>query len=275
MFAAVLVTDPRATARLRETLRGDMELRVCDSCCDLRNLALTAGASIVVTQPTDRFANPTWPVVSEIRRSFPRLPVLGYCSLRSSLSGDIVDLVRAGVHDIAVLDVDDSIVALRAKLAKARTIGTADWAFLELAPLLNRYMAPLVQYCLSSASRATTVGELAAVLAVNRKTLVNWCREAGAPPPGNVVSWCRLLMVARLLEDQGRSTEHIALELGFPTAGALRAMLKRYTSLSPQELRESGGARFVLDTLKSVLSCEGRVGNMKTMAVRRRALRIA
>jgi AraC-like DNA-binding protein len=220
---------------------------------ELRDLAVGAGVSIVITEPVDRLTNPTWPVVAELRRLFPGLPLLGYCSMRSSLSADIVDLVRAGVHDIIFLDVDDSVVGLRAKLAKARTIGTAEWAFCEIEPSLPPAMAQIIQYGLSNASRSSTVSELAAVLAVNRKTLVNWCRAAGAPPPGNVLSWCRLLMVARLLEDSERSTEHIALELGYPTAGALRAMLKRYTSLNPGELRTAGGVRLLLDLFKRAI----------------------
>jgi|SRR5688572_11942523 len=254
MFAAALLTAPSARARVRETLRGGLELRLCDTCSELRGLALGAGASIVVTEPVDRHMKAAWPVVAEIRRAFPRLPVLGYCSLRASVSGDIVDLVRAGVHDIAISDVDDSVVALRSKLARARAIGTAEWALCELAPLLNRNMNPVVHYCLTSAARSTTVRELADVFAVNRKTLVNWCRDACAPPPGNLLSWCRVLMAAELLEDEGRSVEHIALELNFPTAGAMRAMLKRYMSLGPQGIRAAGGARYVLDALKRTLS---------------------
>jgi AraC-like DNA-binding protein len=275
MFAAALVNEPRARARLVETLRGKLDLKMCESCSELRDLALSAGVSIVITEPVDRFTQATWPVVAEIRRVFPGLPLVGYCSMRSSLSGDIVDLVRAGVHDIAVLDVDDSIVGLRAKLSKARTIGTAEWAFIELEPLLTPAMTQVVQYGLSNAFRASTVSELAAVLGVNRKTLVNWCRAAGAPPPGNVLSWCRLLMVARLLEESERSIEHIALELGFPTSGALRAMLRRYTLLNPQRLRAAGSSRYMLDLLKAALSQElaSRAGRGATIS--RTSLRIA
>lgn len=55
-----------------------------------------------------------------------------------------------------------------------------------------------------------------------------------------MLGWCRLLAAAVLLEDRGRPVDHIALELDFPSGAAFRNMLKRYTGLSPAELRARG-----------------------------------
>jgi transcriptional regulator GlxA family with amidase domain len=57
-----------------------------------------------------------------------------------------------------------------------------------------------------------------------------------------------------MLEDPARSVEQIALLLDFSSAASLRNMLKRYTGLSPREVRENGGLRCVLHAFRQTLS---------------------
>jgi AraC-like DNA-binding protein len=76
---------------------------------------------------------------------------------------------------------------------------------------------------------------------MHRKTLVNHCAQTGFPPPGWLLGWCRLLLAGHYLGMTTWTVESIARELGFSTATALRNMLKRYTELSPREVRVQGG----------------------------------
>jgi len=253
-FAAVLVRHTRARSRLEAALASTLAPRDCGSVTELRELAFDPGSALVVAEPMDALGYATWPVLADIRRGFPSLPILGYCTLRASLATDVSDLARAGVHDCVLLDIDDTAAGLRTRIGKARSLGTAEWALREMAPVLAGAIEPIVHYCLANASRPITVSELATVLGADRKTLSTRCRDAGSPPPGNIVSWCRMLMAARLLEDAGRHVEHVALELGFPSAGSLRALLRRYLSMGVQEMRDAGGASFVVEALKHALA---------------------
>jgi AraC-like DNA-binding protein len=81
------------------------------------------------------------------------------------------------------------------------------------------------------------VEQVARALNIHRKTLVNHCSAEGFPPPGSVIAWCLLLLTAGLLATPGVTVERIAVQLNFPSATALRNMLKRYTGLRPSDLR--------------------------------------
>jgi transcriptional regulator GlxA family with amidase domain len=98
-----------------------------------------------------------------------------------------------------------------------------------------------------------TVADAAAALGVHRKTLVDRLATAQLPTPSAMIAWCRLTLAAQMLEDPARSVEQIALLLDFSSAASLRNMLKRYTGLSPREVRENGGLRCVLHAFRQTL----------------------
>ena len=66
-----------------------------------------------------------------------------------------------------------------------------------------------------------------------------------------------LSLTAHRLEDPGRTTEHGAIEMGFPSGSAFRNMLRRYTGLSPQDLRERGGSMCLAEMLTAQLASRG------------------
>jgi transcriptional regulator GlxA family with amidase domain len=78
---------------------------------------------------------------------------------------------------------------------------------------------------------------------------VNHLRAAAAPPPQELLAWCRLSVVAELLSTTPRTIESIALQLDFPSDTALRNMMKRYTGLRATDVRTRGGIRCVMDAL--------------------------
>lgn len=256
-FAATLLPHPIARARLSAALPPGMSMRACESATELRQLAFAAGAAMVVAEPVDRTGHPTWPILSQIKHSFCGMPVLGYCTSSRAFTQHIAEFGRAGIHDFILFDVDDDRGLLQERVARARTIGSAEWALAELRPCVHVRIAPILQVCLVHANRKLGVAEVATLLGVHRKTLVNWCTAAQSPPPEHLVSWCRLLIVGRMLEDVGRPVEQIALELDFTSANAMRGMLSRYVNMSPTELRQHGAAQCVLAGFKRALRAPG------------------
>jgi AraC-like DNA-binding protein len=210
-----------------------------------------------------------WSTIAAIRDGFPTLPIIAYCAVSPCLSADIVSMVRAGAHELLIRDVDDSPHRLRAIFARARTTCTAAWAGTELAALVPRPVWAPVEYCLQNAYRGITVEEVARSAGIDRRTLTRRFARAGLPSPSAVVAWTRLVIAGVLLEDGGRPLEEIALELEFPSASALRAMLSRHTRLRPSEVRENGGGRCVLSAFKNVLRASRRTAHERLIPLDR------
>src|SRR5919199_1197904 len=207
----------------------------------------------LIVEPRDAAGRPTAPVVREIVAAHPDLPVVGYCRAGYEHSRDILDLGAAGAHELLFHNIDDSGVALRAVLTSAGQACAAAQVLRALAGDVPEVLLPLFEFCLAYPERASSVQEVAHVLGVHRKTLVNYCAQTSFPPPGAIIAWCRLLLVGHFLQMPSRTVEQIALRLEFASATALRNMLRRYTGLRPQQVREHGGLDCVVEAFRRSL----------------------
>jgi AraC-like DNA-binding protein len=224
--------------RLRSALTGTADVAFLASGAEILQ-ALRAdrtGIRAVLLEAHERSGRPTAGLVRQITRLFPGLPVIGYCSLRVEDAQNIVALSSAGVHELAFKEHDHGGL-LRSVLASAQRTCAGDLVLQHLDARLPPRVRPLVEYCLMSPRHAHTVDQAARALAIDRKTLLNHCRAAGFPSPGAVVAWCLILLTAALLASPGITVESVAMELDFPSATALRNMLKRHTGLRPADLR--------------------------------------
>jgi AraC-like DNA-binding protein len=249
-----MLRDPLARARVVDAVRDRGAVIFCRTAAEVRRHTGVAGVRAVITSPLDCTGTAMAPVIREIRDGLPSVPVLAYCTVGASLSHDIVELVRSGVHELVILDVDDTPPRLRAMLVRARCTCRAAGTMGQLATLVPLPLRPALEYCLGNADREIAVEEIARVLGIHRKTLVNRCRLAGLPTPSSMIGWCRLLVAAQLLEDRDRKLEHVALELGFPSSAAMRARFRHYLGLTPGEVRENGGTRCVLHAFREQLA---------------------
>ncbi|HJU89725.1 MAG TPA: helix-turn-helix domain-containing protein [Gemmatimonadaceae bacterium] len=250
---AALVIDREARARVRDATRGMGDLRFVSTVAELEEVLPVERPDAVVLEPVDSSGMPTAALAERLREGYPSLPIIAYAMLTPGGSQGILSLARAGVHELVIRGFDDLGLAMRAALARAREQAAAAFVMRELESEIPPAMRPLIRHCLERGAQTQTVAGLARTLGVHRKTLVNRSRDAGFPTPSLLIGWCRLLLAARLLEDPARSIEHVALALDFPSATALRNMLRRYAGLSPSEVRERGGLRCVLETLRHVL----------------------
>jgi AraC-like DNA-binding protein len=188
-------------------------------------------------------------LIRAIREGFPTLPVLVTCDLTADHMKRIPTLIRAGADELVVRGVDDVGRALRRVLLHATSARSASEMLVALRNVVPDAAEPILTYCVTHADRPLTVGKMARDLGVHRKTLCNRTAAAGLPTPSTLISWCRLIHAARLLDDPGRSVERAALLLGFGSGTALRNMLRRYTGLRPRELCKRGGHRALIGLL--------------------------
>jgi AraC-like DNA-binding protein len=236
-LALVATWDDRI--RLRSALAGTADVLFVAGVAEVLHALRADRASIhaVLLEAHESSGRPTAGLVRQITRLFPGLPVVGYCSLRPEDSQNIVALSSAGVHELAFKEHDAHGTLLHGVFASAARTCAGDLVMQHLDARLPPRVRPLVEYCLMNPQQAHSVDQVARALAIDRKTLLTHCRAAGFPPPGAVVAWCLILLATALLASPGITVGSVAMELNFPSATALRNMVKRYTRLRPADLR--------------------------------------
>jgi len=135
----------------------------------------------------------------------------------------------------------------------AATARGVDEILREIAPALHVTLFPFVHFCLQH-PRVGSVAAVAEAMGVHRKTLFVRCRDASAPPPGIIITWCRLLSAAHLLSTSMRSVETVSADLGFASPTTFRNITRRYTGLRPTELRDRNAMVVVIRAFLTALS---------------------
>jgi AraC-like DNA-binding protein len=259
---AALVRDPAAQTRLRGSIRSYAALVFCDTAAELSAAVADGGASAVITEWHDgRGITVDW-TIKCLRNDYPTVPVLIYAPLTPEGAHNMLTAARAGVVDAIIANFDDVGVTLGRRLAAAQSTALADRAVTRLAALVPSSVAQLLDYFFRHARTAPSVASAATALQVHRKTLALHCARAQLPTPSALCCWVRLILAAQRLEDPGRTTERAAMELGFPSGSAFRNMLKRYTDLTPSDVRERGGSMCLVELLAVRLAaCAQAAGN--------------
>jgi AraC-like DNA-binding protein len=247
-----LIGDAVARARVTAMLRGlDADPYTCVSVEDLRTRLRAGGVRSLVLEARDRNGMTTVPLVAEIVRDYPGVSILVYCDQSRTPPSEVVGMVRAGAHNYVMHGMDDERNALRLALQAAEQVSAADFVLDALRDDIPPLARPLLELFLRGADGPIPVMEAAKQLGVHRKTLRNRMDAAGFPAPTELRAWCRLFLAARLLDEPSRSVEGVADQLEFPSASALRNLLKRRTGLAPYALRAAGGLRFLLARFRS------------------------
>lgn len=246
--AVLLVRDRTDRAKLAEALRGRARPVFVDSAQDLEQRVSRSVDPIiaVIAEPRDADGVPSAPALARLHALRPGLSLVGYCDAGHEYSSDILELAIAGVHELMFRRLDESRHVLASVLARATHATAAEHVLAIVLPQLPAAAATYVGYCVHHAREDFDVEQLAAAFGLHRKTLGIRCREAGLPTPNALIAWCRLFVVAHLLAEGDRLVDDVALALDFPSPGALRNLVKRYTGGRPLDLRAGGGVRAVV-----------------------------
>jgi AraC-like DNA-binding protein len=230
-------------------VRGRAILESVDTVAALESLVARSvpRVSAVVTEPFDARRTPVAPTLARLKAEYPGIALIGLCQPAHRFSSEIVALVHAGVHELVFRGVDDSSAAFRQTLARASQTSAAREVLAALGEHLTPDAMSIVETCVQYAWPDFSSRALAQVLGVNVKTLVKQCRTSGLPSPGALLNWVRLMVVAYLLEAEGRALEHVAAAFGLDSASPLRNLMKRYTGLRSLEVRSGGGLKVVVD----------------------------
>jgi AraC-like DNA-binding protein len=244
--AVALLLDRRARARALEALRSLYTTVFVDDADQLIARVSSGPLSLVILESRDRDGRSTLPAIHKIRSGFPSVPVIAYACPGHTRSSEVMAMAHAGAHELIIQGFDDAGISLRAAAESAtrQCAGTRVMAALVLE--LPREVRPFVAFCLERACPRPTVAAAAAYLGVDRRTVTRRLRRHLGITPGVAISWCRLFVAGHLLEDPHRPVSQVALALDFGSSAALRGMLRRYTGLRPNQVREQGGLMAVI-----------------------------
>ena len=195
---------------------------------------------IVLAEPCDADGIETETLLMHVLHRHPSVATVAVTSRTRGDPDHLLRVARCGVHALLFEEDARAPLVVRRTLNEAATRCRNQHVWNEIAPLTDDRVRPIVDYGLRHANEALTVDRVARALGLHRKTLAERCSLSGTLPPQQVLGWCRLLAAAVLLEDRRRRVEHVAFELDFPSGAAFRNLLKRYTGMSPAELRAKG-----------------------------------
>lgn len=247
---------------LREKLRSvataqRLDLRLLGGWEELLDEVRSAPASaLVVVDPyigSEEGDAPTIELASLLNR-FPSLTVTAALAVGAGRLGDVLRLGQWGVVQVIDLDEETTALALGHRLMAAR--GRPLRGLVERA--LPAYTSAPARAILSAGSSIVADGgqgkDLARALHITPRTLSRWCRKAGLPPPKRLLAWMRILLAAEFLDDPGRPVSSVALACGYAADSSLRLALRRFTQMTPTELREKGAfetaSKIFLDALE-------------------------
>lgn len=251
--------DP-VVAVLREAVGREVRLvNVSDASKVPELLRRAASLCLVVPVLRDRF-DPFWTEYTVVRERFPNIPVVAVASPGVSSMQAVVRLSQLGVSDL--LDANEGLRVndVRAALSKVYSEATAQRVWHAVTDEFARHgdrcpddIVTMLRRSLRHAHEHLPASKLAALMQMHERSLRKYCEGRRLPSPQIIAGWSRLLLAALYLDEPGRTIAGVADLLGYPTPGALRKQILRYTQRSPRDLRLQGALSAVVQLLHRAL----------------------
>lgn len=148
-----LVLGPAERARIRESTRGRRDVIFVERIADVDRLLAKSqcAPSALIVEVRDRDGRGTCELVRRLAAAKPLIPIVAYVRSDSHGSGEIRELIVAGVHGLMFFGIDDSGMALRAAIEGAQQTLVGQRASDGLMQLLServwsfvRHVSPIV-----------------------------------------------------------------------------------------------------------------------------------
>jgi AraC-like DNA-binding protein len=236
------VGSPVRRRKLESSLRDAAELRWFTTYVDLREALETQIKRVIVAvvDMEDAAGHSAHGFALTMSDEYPGIGIVVYRDARGADSkADVCMLGAAGVHDILFEGLTDEGYIARSIVLDACRRGAAELVMTELRKALPDRLLPFADAAVRNPSKGS-IGKIAQHLNVHRQTPNSWCKKERYLRPEEVLVWCRLLLVAAMLELTSRTVESIAVELEYASANSLRNQLKNYTGMTATEIRASG-----------------------------------
>jgi AraC-like DNA-binding protein len=241
---ATLLPTTAQLQRLRTAIRDRHQVVSCD---DWDALVYVCEQQPVRVAVVDIFAggHANFERVRHLKQRLPRVTLIAYVTFTADRAHDVFDAGRQGMDGLVLTDQDDAPRPLLALIeqAESRSLGSTIRRILgDVDPTAR----DAVLLSVTRAHERLAPEGFARLLALPRRTVSDRLAAAGFPPPQQLLTWGRLIVAAHLLEDTHRSADRIAGALDFPSGSAFRNTCQRYLAATPGEIRERGGAAYVI-----------------------------
>jgi AraC-like DNA-binding protein len=255
-----LLPQPGRLQRLRAAIRERHTLVTCEDWGTLTRVCETEPVHLAVL---DLYADgpANFERVRLLKLRFPRVALVAYVSITTERARDMFDAGRCGLDGLIVADLDDAPATLLMHVEKAEARSVAS----VLRPAIANLRPTVRDAVLAAVTRAherLTPEAFARLLAVPRRLLTRRLTEAGFPAPHRLLTWGRLIVAAHMLEDVHRSADSVAQVLDFPSGSAFRNTCQRYLHVTPQQMRERGGAAYVINVFMREAGAEPAAGTI-------------
>ena len=239
-----LLPQPGRLQRLRAAIRDRHSVVTCEDWSSVTRICETEPVHLAVL---DLYADgpANFERVRVLKLRFPRVALIAYVSITSERARDMFDAGRCGLDGLVMADLDDApaVLLMHIEKAEARSVASV------VRPVIAGLKVTVRDAVLASVTRAherLTPEAFARLLAVPRRLLTRRLTEAGFPAPHRLLTWGRLIVAAHMLEDANRSADSVAQVLDFPSGSAFRNTCQRYLRATPQQIRDQGGAAYVI-----------------------------
>lgn len=242
---AALLPNQIQISRLHTAVRERYHILPCDSWEQLRLTCAEHAVTIALIDTVASAGEPPFEALRKLRVRFPSVTLVLYTASPPTTGRDLFEAGRFGIDGLVLVDHDDDPLRLLALIEQAEArgvLGHVRDALGDVRPIVRD--AALV--AITRAHQRLSPDRLAKVLGVRRKTLATWLAAAGFPSPARLIAWGRLIIAARLLEDESRTVESVALSLDYPSGSAFRNVCQRYLQATPQQIRAAGGTAMVI-----------------------------
>jgi AraC-like DNA-binding protein len=235
------VASPLRRRKLESSLRDAAVIRWFNSFVDLREgLEVEITRVIVaIVDMEDPAGASAHGLARALAEAYPGIGLVVYRQTRADSEADVCLLGAAGVHDILIEGLTDEGYLAKAIVLDACRRGAADLVMQELERILPQRLIPFADATVRNPAKGSIV-QIAQHLNVHRQTPNAWCKKERYLRPEELLVWCRLLLVAAMLELTSRTLDSIAIELDYASATSLRNQLKNYTGMTSTQIRANG-----------------------------------
>lgn len=192
--------------------------------------------AVVILEARDSFGAVAGPTASAIAARCPAMCIVLYATQQEILAGAVGS---AAITDVLIVGATDRKVFVRSVVLGGVKRAAADRVVVLLRARVNASLSTFTEAAVRYPSCAT-VESLCDYLALHRQTVAQWCRKDRFLRPEELLMWCRLLLVAAILEQTDVSVNTLANDLEFPSVASLRNQLKRYSGMTALEVRAAG-----------------------------------
>jgi AraC-like DNA-binding protein len=247
LIAALTAGSPHYGV-VSQAVRSVGTLVECTRVADLVTRAEAGGVSaVVLTGAHDSEGRGVLESTIALRRAHPLLWIFLVAWPGGSERRVLLDVASVALR---VVWLAASLVALQGTLSRAIAAPPRSIAPLEIELLFATYAPRRVRRalarCAQSTHRSLLPRDLSGWLRIPGRTLRGSLAQAGWPPPRELISWCRLLHAAFLIDVLETPAKQAAAYLGYSSASALHVALRRHFGEGTRVLMERGGYPYLL-----------------------------